>query len=69
MIDADADLLHAAVDRLAQSPLRAVHAAGLADLGALLRRRGARRDAREPLLAALELARDCGVDGRARGAT
>ena len=61
----DAEILRAAADRLAGSPLRVEHATALAELGAALRRRGARRDAREPLLAALELARDCGADGLA----
>lgn len=65
LIEGDVDTLRAAVDRLAASPLRVEHATALADLGAALRRQGARRDAREPLLAALELARDCGADGLA----
>ncbi len=65
LIDGDVDVLRSAADRLADSPLRVEHATALADLGAALRRRGARRDAREPLLAALDLARDCDAEGLA----
>ncbi|MGH2899960.1 MAG: helix-turn-helix transcriptional regulator, partial [Solirubrobacteraceae bacterium] len=65
LIDGDVDVLRSAVDRLADSPLRVEHATALADLGAALRRHGARRDARQPLLVALDLARDCGAEGLA----
>jgi DNA-binding CsgD family transcriptional regulator len=65
VVTADVELLRGAVGQLAQSPLRLEYATALADLGALLRRSAARRDAREPLLAALELARACGADGLA----
>ena len=65
LIAGDVELLRRAVARLADSPLRLEHATALADLGGLLRRRAARRDAREPLLEALALARDCGADGLA----
>jgi DNA-binding CsgD family transcriptional regulator len=65
VVTADIELLRAAVGHLADSPLRLEHATALTHLGALLRRSGARRDAREPLLAGLELARDCGADGLA----
>ena len=65
LIGADVELLRGAVDRLADSPPRLEHAFALADLGGLLRRRAARRESREPLLAALALARDCGADGLA----
>ncbi len=65
VVTGDAETLRGAVDSLAASPLRLEHATALADLGGLLRRHGARRDAREPLHAALELARDCGADGLA----
>ena len=40
---------------------RLEHAKALVELGALLRRTGRRRDAREPLRAGLELARICGA--------
>ena len=62
MIDNDVELLSAAAHLLGRSPLRCEHATAMADLGAALRRRGTRRDARTPLLAALALARDCGDD-------
>ena len=38
------------------------------DLGAALRRAGARTDSRDPLRAAYKLARDCGADGLAETA-
>jgi DNA-binding CsgD family transcriptional regulator len=65
VVEGDIDALRAAVERLEASPLRLAHAQALAGLGALLRRRRARREAREPLLAALELARTSGADGLA----
>jgi DNA-binding CsgD family transcriptional regulator len=49
-----------AVDVLAESELRVAHARGLIDLGAALRRRGHRRDARAPLREGLDLAHRCG---------
>ena len=45
---------------LAGSELRVAHARALIDLGAALRRRGHRRDAREPLREGLDLANRCG---------
>lgn len=65
LIAGDLELLRAAVAHLAASPLRLEYALGLADLGAMMRRSGARRDAREPLREALELARDCRADALA----
>jgi DNA-binding CsgD family transcriptional regulator len=49
-----------AVDVLAGSELRVAHARGLIDLGAALRRRGHRREARGPLRDGLDLANRCG---------
>ena len=54
------DLARAAVDVLAGSELRVSHARALIDLGAALRRRGHRRDARPPLREGLDLANRCG---------
>ncbi|MEY2516734.1 MAG: hypothetical protein QOJ89_4092 [bacterium] len=65
LIAGDVELLRAAVARLAGAPLWLEHATALADLGAALRRGGARREAREPLLDALAAARECGADGLA----
>jgi DNA-binding CsgD family transcriptional regulator len=50
------ELLSAAVDALAASPLGLEHAWALHDLGGALRRAGRRADAREPLRQALEIA-------------
>ena len=55
-----AELAREAVDVLAGSELRVAHARALIDLGAALRRRGHRRDAREPLREGLDLANRCG---------
>jgi DNA-binding CsgD family transcriptional regulator len=55
-----ADLAREAADVLAGSELRVAHARALIDLGAALRRRGHRRDAREPLREGLDLANRCG---------
>ena len=65
VIAGDAEVLRAAVARLASSPLRLEHALALADLGSTLRRAGARRESREPLLDALEAARASGADALA----
>ena len=54
------ELAREAVDVLAGSELRVAHARALIDLGAALRRRGHRRDAREPLREGLDLANRCG---------
>ena len=54
--DKGIDLLRAAVEQLEASPAALEHARALTDLGAALRRRGQRRDARAPLRAGLELA-------------
>jgi DNA-binding CsgD family transcriptional regulator len=54
------DLARDAVDVLAGSELRVAHARALIDLGAALRRRGHRREAREPLREGLDLANRCG---------
>jgi DNA-binding CsgD family transcriptional regulator len=54
------DLARGAVEVLARSELRMAHARALIDFGAALRRRGHRRDAREPLREGLELADRCG---------
>jgi DNA-binding CsgD family transcriptional regulator len=61
-IEDSVELLRAAAGRLADSPLRLEHATALADLGAALRRANHRREAREPLHTALELARSSGAD-------
>ncbi|MDQ3759989.1 MAG: LuxR C-terminal-related transcriptional regulator, partial [Actinomycetota bacterium] len=55
------DTMRRAVDVLSGSPARFQHARALVELGALLRRSGRRRDAREPLREGLELARGCGA--------
>jgi DNA-binding CsgD family transcriptional regulator len=54
-------LLSDAVDQLRASPARLELAKALADLGAALRRAGRRREAREPLYEALDLAGRCGA--------
>ncbi len=59
------DLLRDAVAHLERSPALLVRARALVDLGAALRRRGGRRDAREPLREGMELARACSADGLA----
>jgi DNA-binding CsgD family transcriptional regulator len=58
--DQMAELAREAVEVLAGSELRVAHARALIDLGAALRRRGHRRDAREPLRDGLDLANRCG---------
>jgi DNA-binding CsgD family transcriptional regulator len=62
-------LLHESVDVLAGSPALLERARSLVELGAALRRAGARAGAREPLREGLELAAHCGarpLAGRAR---
>ena len=54
------ELAREAVDVLGGSELRVAHARALIDLGAALRRRGHRRDARDPLREGLDLANRCG---------
>jgi DNA-binding CsgD family transcriptional regulator len=54
------ELLREAVAQLGRSPERLEHAHGLAELGAALRRAGARREAQEQLRLALDLADRCG---------
>ena len=61
-------LLRQAVATLADSPARLEHAKALTDLGAALRRAGRRAEAREPLRAALEMARRVGALAVARRA-
>ena len=53
--------LREAVDLLASSPARLEHAAALVDLGALLRRRNERSEARQLLREGVELAHRCGA--------
>ncbi len=65
LLENSVELLRAAAQRLAESPLRLQHAEALADLGAALRRANHRSEAREPLRMALELARSTGADGLA----
>jgi DNA-binding CsgD family transcriptional regulator len=63
------EVLRAAVERLEASPAGLEHARALTDLGAALRRRGQRRDARTPLRTGLELAISFGakaIERRAR---
>ena len=55
-----AELAREAADVLAGSELRVAHARALIDVGAALRRRGHRREARAPLLEGLDLANRCG---------
>jgi DNA-binding CsgD family transcriptional regulator len=59
--DEGIDALRASVATLDDSPARLEHVRTLVDLGASLRRRGERRDAREPLREALDLGRRCGA--------
>jgi DNA-binding CsgD family transcriptional regulator len=58
--DQMAELAHEAAQVLAGSELRVAHARALIDHGAALRRRGHRREAREPLREGLDLANRCG---------
>jgi DNA-binding CsgD family transcriptional regulator len=70
-IDSESDpipLLREASDLLEVSPARLEYARAQVDLGAALRRAGARRDSRHPLNAGLELAQHCGADGLAETA-
>jgi DNA-binding CsgD family transcriptional regulator len=55
------ELLRGAADFLATTRARLQHAHALADLGAALRRANRRREAREPLREALDLAHRCGA--------
>jgi DNA-binding CsgD family transcriptional regulator len=57
----DAELLRGAVDLLAVSPARLLHARALVDLGSSLRRAGHRVDSREPLREGYEMALACGA--------
>ena len=66
--DEGIDLLRQAVDILEAAPARLLHAATLTDLGALLRRERRPVEAREPLRAALAIARRCGGVAVARRA-
>lgn len=61
-------LLREAVSVLAGTEARLEHARALVELGALLRRTGARAQAREPLAQALDLATRCGAVRTAAGA-
>jgi DNA-binding CsgD family transcriptional regulator len=54
--------LQASVALLDGSPLRLEHARSLVELGAALRRRGQRAEAREPLAAGMELAHRCSAE-------
>jgi DNA-binding CsgD family transcriptional regulator len=58
--DAGIQNLREAVANLARSPAQLQHARALAELGAALRRAGARREAQEHLRQALDLADRCG---------
>lgn len=55
------DLLREAVAAVESSSARLEHARALTELGAALRRAGRRRDARQPLRDALDLANRCGA--------
>jgi DNA-binding CsgD family transcriptional regulator len=57
---------HEAVEVLEGSEAQLEHARALCDVGASLRRRGLRRDAREPLRLALDLSVRCGATALAR---
>jgi DNA-binding CsgD family transcriptional regulator len=59
--DTTIDQLRVASATLAASPSRLEQARVMSDLGAALRRAGHRRDAREPLRSALDLAHRCGA--------
>ena len=61
-------LLRESIDTLEDSPARMEHAKALTDLGSLLRRCNRRADAREPLRAAVEIARPRGMVAVARRA-
>jgi DNA-binding CsgD family transcriptional regulator len=60
--------LRTAIEYLQRSPRRLVYARALTDLGSALRRAGRRSDAREPLRAGYDLARECGAHGLAETA-
>jgi DNA-binding CsgD family transcriptional regulator len=60
--------LRSAIEYLQRSPRRPLYARALIDLGSALRRAGRRSDAREPLRAGYELAREYGADGLAETA-
>jgi DNA-binding CsgD family transcriptional regulator len=60
------ELLHDAVHTLAETPMRLEHAKALAGLGAAQRRAGQRRQARQTLTLALDLADTCGALAVAR---
>ena len=62
------DYLHAATEHLDRSPRRYEYARALVDLGAALRRAGARAGSRDPLRTGYKLARECGADGLAETA-
>jgi DNA-binding CsgD family transcriptional regulator len=64
----DQAALRDAVDTLRETPTRLELARALVDLGAMTRRRGARRDARAPLRTGHELARACHAHGVAEHA-
>jgi DNA-binding CsgD family transcriptional regulator len=64
----DIERLQTAVAELERSELALEHARTLMELGAAMRRRGHRRDARKPLAAALELASRCGATALAERA-
>jgi DNA-binding CsgD family transcriptional regulator len=61
LVRGDVAMLREAVESLASSPVRLEHARALLDLGAMLRRAGARSDSREPLREALALADGLGA--------
>ena len=67
-LSADEAALQEAVDRLRDAPTRLELARALVDLGATRRRRGARRESREPLRAGHELALQCHARGIAEHA-
>jgi DNA-binding NarL/FixJ family response regulator len=60
--DRGEELLRDAVETLERSPARLARARALLELGALLRRRNKRSEAREPLRRALELSDECGAE-------
>jgi DNA-binding CsgD family transcriptional regulator/tetratricopeptide (TPR) repeat protein len=68
VLTGDEDSLREAVNRLRDAPARLERARALIDLGAALRRRGARRDSRDPLRAGHDLAVQCGARGLAEHA-
>ncbi len=70
LVSDDIEQLRAAVDVLAATPARLEHARASVDLGAALRRSGARAEARGALDEGVALARRCGADALAmRGLT